>query len=536
MFIKTSNALKIKLLTVFLLFLPFGIFSKEICQPWQPSDAEMKPFIISAINLDVNNIFDLNNPKESRKFHHLANAWHVTTKERIIKRELLFQVGNELDLRLLAETERLLRKKPYIKEATIVPTSVCGNKVTVLVKTKDNWTLTPGISYGRTAGINRYAFELQEKNLFGLGKSLEFKYKKGLDRIQKSIKYNDDNLFGTRNRLDVIYEDNSDGKLNFLNYYRPFFSLDSPVTWELRYYDNQRITPLYDFGIITGEIGQNRLTYTLNYGKLSKRTSDSVHRYLVGFTSDESDFFSSETYPNSQLPNSRSYQYPWISYEFFTEDFVKRTNFNRMGRIEDISLGHHLFTKIGRSFSDSSLHFSFTYSKGLSRTQSDLILLDSSVTGIYDKQLLNTSMNVQLKWFHTQSDNRTFYSRILLNKNKNLFLENRQYLGGDTGLRGYPLRYLNGDNRLLLTLEQRFFYNWYPLKTFKFASAVFVDSGAAWNNNEEIKQTTNIGIGLRLVPTRTSSGQIIHIDLAVPLNNRDTIDSWQLQLRAKHSF
>ncbi len=525
-----------KFLTLFLLFLSFGLFGEEICHPWQSRDTATEQLVISSIELQVNNIFDLADPKQSKKFHQFANAWHITTKERIIERELLFALGDELDLRLLAETERLLRKKPYIKAATIIPKKVCGNQVTVLVKTRDNWTLTPGISYGRTSGVNNYAFELQEKNLFGLGKSLEFKYKKGLDRTQKSIKYNDDNLFGSRNRLDIIYEDNSDGKLKFLNYYRPFFSLDSPNSWQLRYYDNQRITPLYDFGEVTNEIGQNRFSYTLDYGRLIKRTKNTVHRYQVGFTSDESDFFASDEYPNTPIPESRSYQYPWVSYEFFTEDFVERTNFNRMGRIEDISLGHHFTTRLGRSFSDASMHYSLSYSKGFSRTQSDLLLLDSSLNGIYDKKYLNTSLNASLKWFHIQSSNKTFYARVFVDKNKNLFLENRKYLGGDTGLRGYPLRYLNGENRLLVTLEQRFFYNWYPLKTFKFASALFVDSGTAWNNGEDIQQLTNIGIGLRLVPTRTSSGQIIHIDFAVPINNRDNVDSWQLQLRAKHSF
>jgi hypothetical protein len=52
-----------------------------------------------------------------------------------------------------------------------------------------------------------------------------------------------------------------------------------------------------------------------------------------------------------------------------------------------------------------------------------------------------------------------------------------------------------------------------------------VDYGAAWNNGEGIQQLTNIGIGLRLVPTRTSSEQIIHYNFVESLNNRDSIDS-----------
>ena len=35
-------------------------------------------------------------------------------------------------------------------------------------------------------------------------------------------------------------------------------------------------------------------------------------------------------------------------------------------------------------------------------------------------------------------------------------------IGGDNGLRGYPLRYEAGTSRALLTVEQRFYTDWYP--------------------------------------------------------------------------
>ena len=35
-------------------------------------------------------------------------------------------------------------------------------------------------------------------------------------------------------------------------------------------------------------------------------------------------------------------------------------------------------------------------------------------------------------------------------------------IGGDTGLRGYPLGYESGTSRGLLTVEQRFYTDWYP--------------------------------------------------------------------------
>ncbi len=526
-----------KYLFFVMLVLSFPVLSEQSCLPWQVSFNELDDLIIGKIDFNVSDIFDPRNAKEQRKFHKLANKWHVTTKQNIISRELLFKISDRYDQRLVQETERLIRGKSFIKSAEIYPKELCGRKVTVQVNTEDNWTLTPGISYGRTGGRTKWALELQEKNLFGFGKSLEFKYRQGLDRTQKSIKYEDDNLFGSRNRLDAVYEDNSDGNLQFFNLYRPFFSLDSKYTWDIRYLDNKLINPLYERGEIVDEIGQNRRLFSLSYGKLLKRTSDTLHRYSFGFTSDKSDFFPGIDFPNTPLPDYRSYNYPWVSYEFFQEDYIKRSNFNSMGRVEDISLGHHFSTMLGNSFSNSSLQYSLNYSKGFYNKENDLLLTESYFNGIYENgNLVNSHLGTQLKWFRFQDGNKTFFASLTLDKANNLFAENRQYLGGDTGLRGYPLRYLQGENKFLITVEQRYFYNWYPLKTFQFASAVFVDSGAAWNNNFKSNYVTNVGIGLRLVPTRTSSGKVLHLDIAVPIDQRDVVGNWQIQLRTKKSF
>ena len=57
-------------------------------------------------------------------------------------------------------------------------------------------------------------------------------------------------------------------------------------------------------------------------------------------------------------------------------------------------------------------------------------------------------------------------------------------LGGDNGLRGYPLRYQAGDDNALMTLEQRFYSNWQPLKLFNVGAAVFFDAGRTWGDDE----------------------------------------------------
>ena len=529
--------MKTKILSLFfVLLIPPSLMAQTACTAWSETQS-YGDLYISDINLNVQNIFHEGDTKENKRFHDHANKWHFKTKDSIVSRELLFKQGDILDIRVLHESERILRSNPYIKDVVIVPVKVCGDQVTVNVTTTDNWTLTPGFSYGSSGGRTKYAVELQEKNLLGYGKDLEFKYKKGYERVQKSIKYNDRNLWGKRRQLEIIYENNSDGQLSYFNLSKPFFSLDTLSAWSLTYFDQERINPIYQTGSIVDEIGQKRKYFSSNFGKLTKRSSNDLHRFALGFTSDENHFFNSSNYSASELPENRKYDYPWLNYEYFKENYIQRVNFNSMDREEDISLGHHFKAQIGRSFNNSATVFDVTYNKGLYNTTKNLFLFNSYFKGNYQQSdFIDSYIGAELKWFHFQSPRKTLYASLNLQKAKNMFAEKRQYLGGETGLRGYPFRYLQGENKFVFTLEQRYFYKWYPLKTFQFGSAIFVDSGAAWDSGETSNPLTNVGFGIRLVPTRTSSGKVIHMDFAFPVNGRENIDGYQIVLRTKNSF
>jgi hypothetical protein len=46
----------------------------------------------------------------------------------------------------------------------------------------------------------------------------------------------------------------------------------------------------------------------------------------------------------------------------------------------------------------------------------------------------------------------------------------------------------------------------------------------------------NVGLGLRLAPSRANAGTMIHLDIAAPLNKYDDVDSVQWLLSVKNSF
>lgn len=519
----------------FILMLPMGYTLAE-CLPWDARTPGIKREIIR-IDVDNQNVFDNRLQAENKNFHKLVNKLHIKTKRHIILRDILFKVGDSFNLRVLEETERKLRSKPYIKDAQVYPSLQCEEGVVIQVTTEDDWTLEPGFGFGTSGGKSKFSAELQEKNFLGLGKGLELKYKKGFVRNETSIRYEDPNFFGSTKQLKLRYQNNSDGDLKQFVLENPFYALTTKQTWKIDMTDSTFINPIYQRGEIIDEIGQTHQQMTVNTGWLLKNKQQKYHRLRVGLTTDDSTFFNSEDYLQSQLPDDRNYTYPWIGYEFIQEDFIERTNFNGMGRTEDVALGHHVTVKLGQDFNHASTFFEANYQKGHALNKRNLLILNGYLSGIHNSDgLLNTHIGFKTEWYYFQSPGKTLYASTLLDQGTHLYPEQPQYLGGETGLRGYPFRYLSGENIWLTTLEQRFFYDWYPLHSFQFASAVFIDSGSAWSSGQSREILTDVGIGFRLVSTRSAGGKVIHFDLAFPTSSNAYLDSLQFQISAKKSF
>ena len=113
-------------------------------------------------------------------------------------------------------------------------------------------------------------------------------------------------------------------------------------------------------------------------------------------------------------------------------------------------------------------------------------------------------------------------------------------LGGDNGLRGYPLRYESGTSLALFTLEQRFFTDWFPFRLVRVGGAIFADVGRTWGSgvigNSDPGLLRDVGFGLRLGNSRTGLGNVLHIDFAFPLNNIAGIQKFQLLVQTMQSF
>jgi len=143
--------------------------------------------------------------------------------------------------------------------------------------------------------------------------------------------------------------------------------------------------------------------------------------------------------------------------------------------------------------------------------------------------------------YYLQQDRRwLFYAAVSGAMLTNPDVLDMLLLGGDNGLRGYPLRYQAGDKRALLTLEERLYTNAFVWNLFRVGAAAFVDVGRAWGgphvNAGNPGWLADAGIGLRISSVRVSTKDVLHIDIAFPFSTTPDIKKVQVLVKGKTSF
>jgi hemolysin activation/secretion protein len=146
------------------------------------------------------------------------------------------------------------------------------------------------------------------------------------------------------------------------------------------------------------------------------------------------------------------------------------------------------------------------------------------------------------RYYRRDFGRHLLFVRLDTSAGSELDLDAPLYLGGDSGLRGYPLRYQLGDRRWLLTVEQRFFTDWHLLRLARVGAVAFADVGRAWYagnagpGDPGAGVLADLGVGLRLDLSHSGSGTVIHLDVAVPLDGDSSISGVQWLVSSHKSF
>ena len=97
---------------------------------------------IGEIRVVSRDIFDTGDPKEDYLLFQWANALHIQTRPDVVRRALLFKSGDPVSVRVIEETERLLRGSDYIYDVEFRRVAFRDGVVDIDVVTRDTWSTT----------------------------------------------------------------------------------------------------------------------------------------------------------------------------------------------------------------------------------------------------------------------------------------------------------------------------------------------------------------------------------------------------------
>ncbi|WP_223670660.1 BamA/TamA family outer membrane protein [Kangiella shandongensis] len=479
--------------------------------------------------------------------YQTADELHIDTKPYVIERLLPFKTGDMVSPRMLEEAARILRQQDFFRDAEIRWEASDGG-INLLVEVWETWTLIPTVDISREGGVTEYTYGIEDDNLLGHGLRATLEYFKEDDRTGYTFVLASDVSTEHHIQSAVALSNNSDGEQYSFSVRRPFYTLED--TWAAGVnFNSQRLRDtIYSNDEAANIFEQEIDEYDLSYGLSQGIIDDHIVRFLLGYSYEENYF--EPVAETVALPYDRGLEYFWAGLEYQQDRFIKTKNLYLIDRTEDVQLGWYHQLKLGYNSSrlgkekgvvgfwrgrfvekpddDHLLHFFARLSsegKSIDRGGNDV-----GTTAYY---------GVGLEHFYHSSREHIWYTRLQYRGADNPYIDRPISLGGESGLRGYPLEYLHGEESYLINLERRFYpgVTWFKLLNVGYAG--FIDAGKVSGftpyTNQESGLLASAGVGLRLFIARSSGRKVINIDFASPINS-DFLSGVDVSITLKASF
>jgi hypothetical protein len=517
-----------------------------------PPDSELEATHahIGTIEIRTVQIFDLSDPADDHWLFRTADHLHRRTRDRAILAQLLFRSGDPYSRRILDETARNIRlNSSFLREPVIRPIRYHDGLVDIEVITHDVWTFEPGVNFSRSGGTNSIGADFADSNFLGFGKYAEIGHEQNVDRTSNFLRWADPNVWGSHWVDGAVYSHNSDGTIWQLDGRLPFYSLESHNAAGADFGNVHSTITRYRLGQAYDAYSINDHAGDLFVGKALIITDGWTERMLPGWRVDNANFSPPvRQTPLAPLPQDRDLSYPFVRMQWVENHYDTMRDLDLIARTEDVHFG--LDASIGLGWAtpqfgadrrsvlvDTELNYGWRFNDS-----EELFLTSRLASRFEDDAMHDAIITWGAAYYLATSDRTRLLARLTGDAGHDLDGDHTLELGGDTGLRGYPLRYQNGNQRALFTIEERLYTNWYLFRLFNVGAAAFYDMGRTWGTTlvptPQLGLLKDAGVGLRLGNARSSFGSVIHVDLAFPLDRTTGVDinSVQFLVSTEASF
>lgn len=441
-------------------------------------------------------------------FSRAANNGHIKTREFVIKNNLFFKEGSEVDPDILRDTERILRALPFLRDARVYLIPKPGTfLVDVLVITRDVWNISGSASY---SSPEDFSVTVSDKNFLGLGYEFdnEFPYDAAADPALGYIgTYTANNIKNTFTTAEVNFARSANLDREGIRIFRNFITPDIKYAGGLEvarerrvlsrvfrdttiFFDNRRIIQDYWIGrsFLIGEdsYGRTNLQIAFNYEDIEQ-----LDRPVV-----------------TQDTNQNFYD----SYLKLFSVGISKRRFERSslilgyGRTEDIPIGYLAELTFGREINEftNRTYVGSEVSFGNFFERFGYLRPTLSFGSFIENQNLEQGiLGIQLDYFSflyrvRRTSLRQFLSLSYvrgINRFSNEFIN----INDDNGVRGLSNVFLRGTEKFVINTETVAFTSLF-FAGFRMAIFGFVDIAILNDINRDLfsnKSYQGYGVGLR---------------------------------------
>ena len=465
----------------------------------------------------------------------LGNDLHWETREATIRLDLLFAVGDRCDPRRLAETERLLRARPYIRAAQVTAVSTTDGGVVVVVQTRDEASLLVRAAVSGPGFPVRH-LRLGEDNVLGRGIGVAGEYTNSGRYPAAYGDLSDHHFLGYRVEAELQGGKSEVGPVGEETIRRAFESDFDRVAW--RESARYRKEPFPLLSTAMGTILQPLVDVGANLG-VAARFGEPGQLRLVGFEL-SADRLHVESAPLAPAPDGDSAAAAALAGRFQERHDVRaqlllgarsivfhpRLGLDAVHALEDAPEGAEAGLVLGKSlFGGAGLQHDWfaamELASGAELTPRELLFAQGKVEGRFLTSLGEWDgvlADAQVDLYRVGARATTVVAAAAAG-GWNTRTPFQLLLAGPDGLRGYGELALPVGRRIVFHLEQRYFLG--GVLGFADVGAVaFAEAGRGWAGDAAFGENTgllaSVGAGLRAAAPR-GSRRTYALDLAMPL-------------------
>ncbi len=487
--------------------------------------------VVRHLTVRRSNVFGAEESHARLFYGRWANRLHAVTREAVVRRGLHFAPGDSVCRDDLEAAVRRLRGYRFLREDIDVAVEAApGDSIDIEFHTRDAWTTRPTLEFRKDGKVTTWSMGLEESNVLGLGKGAGLELGRGEVKTFYGGWYRDPQF----TRSDVLFYaelfEGDDLWLRGLLVERPYERPRTPWGLHVQAQTFRGIVVDHRGGVDGPEWHTDQWLVKASggarlwgRGETALRAGPAVHLLRERYRPPDAGS-DAPALPGEALA-ARDVRMVGVELDFARSRYSERTGINAFHRSEDFDLGTTLQLRAGYSprrwgAARDGWMFTGEGTQGLSLGRHRFLLGAFRGEGQWvDGRAEDVRIQAAVNGYANLDRRQTLAVGVRHGRGTRMAPQAVYTLGAITGLRGHESYSYWGERILAVNLEDRIAVaeNLFGLVTA--GVTLFTDWGLAWRpgRHEEARPRGALGLGLRLLGSRTAGLLVTRIDVGFPL-------------------